>query len=741
MADVTGRIGDADVQLDNAATEATLRQLLQSVQRLSTVLGSARGNNASGNGQTPQQRQAAQQLLLAQQQQAAASTGVAKAAGPMGMALGVLGGILGDLAASAFKTVGNLTDFAGKLLDGTASVSGLFGAFKDLPFGLGAVAGLFEKLAAMTEQNLAAFRQLSKVGVNLGGDLDRVRLQALQAGLTMQEYGEVIAANSETIALLGKNADDGAAAFGKINKGLTTGNLSNQLLSLGYGFRDINELTASYIKINGGLTASQLKNTSQVQQSVINYGKELDVLARITGKSREALQKQQEEQAADLNFQSYLNGLDENEREKANAALQLAMQSGGKGAADALKSKLMGLPPLTEEAQMYVATMQAGGKSVDDFAAIVKNGKTLQQSQNQLDKVFSQAVSGNIKDLKQFQTVLAAGGMTGDKFSSTLQGVQAATTAYMQRGMTEETAIQAALNDERKKQIEQGKSSAAQAADTERALKQLGAELMGALLPVFKEIGPVVQTLAKDMIKFAINHMPEIKKALTAVVDFVKDLFSEEGRERIYVKLEKGLNFLMEKIVSAILRALNPFAGRTDTVQAAADQKERSQMSFYDRMTKGSKTSNLGTEADMYAGGGVTNKPSIFGESGWEAAVPLPDGRRIPVKLDMKLPDIKSMLPDNIQSMITELQKTVQPQAENYLNKIKTAGSDMMKDISNTAVKQAADLNIGGSKDLLTELQLLNKNIATLITHSKTNVDVSRSNLDAIKGLNSNLFA
>ena len=741
MADVTGRIGDADVQLDNAATEATLRQLLQSIQRLSTVLGSARGNNASGNVQTPQQRQAAQQLLLAQQQQAAASTGVARAARPMGVALGVLGGILGDLAASAFKTVGNLTDFAGKLLDGTASVSGLFAAFKDLPFGLGAVAGLFEKLAAMTEQNLAAFRQLSKVGVNLGGDLDRVRLRALQAGLTMQEYGEVIAANSETIALLGKNADDGAAAFGKINKGLTTGNLSNQLLSLGYGFRDINELTASYIKINGGLTASQLKNTSQVQQSVINYGKELDVLARITGKSRESLQKQQEEQANDLNFQSYLNGLDADEREKANATLQLAMQSGGKGAADALKAKLMGLPPLTEEAQMYVATMQAGGKSVDDFAAIVKNGKTLQQSQNQLDKVFSQAVSGNIKDLKQFQTVLAAGGMTGDKFSSTLQGVQAATTAYMQKGMTEETAIQAALNDERKKQIEQGKSSAAQAADTERALKQLGAELMGALLPVFKEIGPVVQTLAKEMIQFAIDNMPQIKKALTAVVDFVKDLFSEEGRERIYVKLEKGLNFLMEKIVSAILRALNPFAGRTDTVQAAADQKERSQMSFYDRMTKGSKTSNLGTEADMYAGGGVTNKPSIFGESGWEAAVPLPDGRRIPVKLDMKLPDIKSMLPDNIQSMITELQKTVQPQAENYLNKIKTAGSDMMKDISNTAVKQAADLNIGGSKDLLTELQLLNKNIATLITHSKTNVDVSRSNLDAIKGLNSNLFA
>lgn len=34
-----------------------------------------------------------------------------------------------------------------------------------------------------------------------------------------------------------------------------------------------------------------------------------------------------------------------------------------------------------------------------------------------------------------------------------------------------------------------------------------------------------------------------------------------------------------------------------------------------------------------FAKGGVTNKPAIFGEAGPEAAVPLPDGRRIPVQL------------------------------------------------------------------------------------------------------------
>ncbi|KQP04884.1 hypothetical protein ASF28_18835 [Methylobacterium sp. Leaf99] len=40
-----------------------------------------------------------------------------------------------------------------------------------------------------------------------------------------------------------------------------------------------------------------------------------------------------------------------------------------------------------------------------------------------------------------------------------------------------------------------------------------------------------------------------------------------------------------------------------------------------------------GSPLPKYAGGGVTNQPSIFGEAGPEAAVPLPDGRRIPVTL------------------------------------------------------------------------------------------------------------
>jgi hypothetical protein len=38
-------------------------------------------------------------------------------------------------------------------------------------------------------------------------------------------------------------------------------------------------------------------------------------------------------------------------------------------------------------------------------------------------------------------------------------------------------------------------------------------------------------------------------------------------------------------------------------------------------------------QTNSYANGGIANQPSIFGEAGAEAAVPLPDGRSIPVKI------------------------------------------------------------------------------------------------------------
>jgi hypothetical protein len=374
------------------------------------------------------------------------------------------------------------------------------------------------------------------------------------------------------------------------------------------------------------------------------------------------------------------------------------MESGGKGAADALKAKLMGLPPLTEEAQLYVATMESGRESIDAWAEQVKNGKTLQQSQNAMDRIFGQAVSGNIKDLKQFQTVLSAGGMTGDKFASTLQSTQAAVSTYMKKGMTEEKAIIAALNDSRKKQAAQANSGAAEAARMEKALKELGDELFAALSPlvgIALDLGFWLIDLAKGKIGVLSEWLT---KFVIEVKRFLTDLFSPGGVDRLMVKIEKFIEKMVGKIIDMIGKKLAGEMGKNAGEEAAIRDYEKE-----NRKRKRGKSNYDGEVVDFdtlpgnkfYANGGITNQPSIFGDAGWEAAVPLPDGRTIPVSLSM--PEEK--------------------------------------------INMASAANNASSKDLLDELQLLNKNIATLITHSKSNVDIGRSSLDAIKGLDGNLFA
>lgn len=54
----------------------------------------------------------------------------------------------------------------------------------------------------------------------------------------------------------------------------------------------------------------------------------------------------------------------------------------------------------------------------------------------------------------------------------------------------------------------------------------------------------------------------------------------------------------------------------------------------------GQKSIAMNGGIGLYANGGISDKPAIFGEAGPEAAVPLPDGRRIPVNL--RLSDLPS---------------------------------------------------------------------------------------------------
>ena len=736
MADVTGRIGDQDVALDNAATEATLKDILSALKGQTSALSKLSGT-AGQAGISPQAIAAANKGI----QQMGPAANAAGAAGKIlgtafsGLSKGamLLGGVLGDIVAGGVQTGKNLMDLAGKMLEGTGKVSDLFGAFKDLPV-VGVVAGLFQKLMEMQEAELATYREMTKAGVNFGGSLTDIRTTALQMGTTLEGFGALVKQNSTLFAQLGATANDGAKNFVSLSKDIRGSEIGKNLRALGYSIDDINGSTANYLKMTGGRTAEEMKNTKALSESAGAYMKQLDMLSTITGQSREQQEKALQEATANAAYEAYLQTLDEEGRKKATAAMQNALAVGGKGAADALKSQLLGLPPMTEAAQNFTALLPNAAKGVQQMGSAVQDSS---KSLKDVNKSYSQAMVGSAQDAKNLgKEQMAAMSMTGGAMAET------AMQAQKNQNMLNSKQIKSAedfdklqqdiANDQKARQ----QSQAAAAAETEQAFKNLGAELMGALAPTIKELVPEIQNLAQQMIEFAMKNMPAIKEGLKLVVDFVKDLFSPEGREKVGQQLAEGLGKLLQMAWDNFSLFGRSKADKEREAKANAEHAAQNPATNGNGMNFGEVSAADGA---VMSGPKSGYKPNLL-MHGDEAIVPLGNGRKIPVNLDLKMPEFSKIV-EEMSAFRAELQEKVKEKTGLPTdNDIASMFSDIKDSIFGKTNAPSSSSDTASSKDLITELQQLNKQTAQMLAYMRETADVSRRNLDALKGLNGNLL-
>jgi hypothetical protein len=100
--------------------------------------------------------------------------------------------------------------------------------------------------------------------------------------------------------------------------------------------------------------------------------------------------------------------------------------------------------------------------------------------------------------------------------------------------------------------------------------------------------------------------------------------------------LNRFLNTLVEAVAQAALLGQGPLAGLFGGLGGAAGGGLLGSIFGF-----GGPIVSAGI--GLFQQGGVTDRPAIFGEHGPEAAVPLPDGRRIPV--EMRAPAMPAMMP------------------------------------------------------------------------------------------------
>ena len=222
-------------------------------------------------------------------------------------------------SASTMPTYSN--ELEKKLTETAQSLNPVILGFSKIP-------GAGDEVAKTFINTKEAFIDLSKAGAGFRGDLIGLSTAAAGTRLSLSEFSSLIKENRENFIGLGGSVTRGAEAFAKMSKGLMESPASDNLRTLGYTSKEMNELMAiqmSYMRYSQKLDKEgqelAIKRTTELAT-------EMDLMARLTGKSREeqaeSMKKASQDAAVEAKFR--LIGATKGPEEEAKAKAAFAQQ-------------------------------------------------------------------------------------------------------------------------------------------------------------------------------------------------------------------------------------------------------------------------------------------------------------------------------------------------------------------------------------------------------------------------------
>ena len=496
---VTGSIGNEEVVLNNAATESTLAALLRNAQGDSAVL-KALAVKAGVD---------AASIAAVEKSSQGAAEGLEDLSGSSVLADNGLKA-LNDRIARSDQIFGELNVAFSKAINGSLQSSDVLGALsRTLPAPMGLVASGLMRIAEFQEENMKTYQQISSVGANFGGSLTDMRLAAANTSMDLQQFGAMITKNSETLAMMGGGVDAGTKNFARLSKELMSSDAGKYLQSLGMTTEQVNQGMLSYVSMTGGRSSRELASSKDLVNSAAEYMAQLDGLARLTGKSKEAQQAELDAASKNAAWQAQMRSMTKEQQDKAAVGMANALALGGKGAVDAFQSKLMGIAP-DKAGQLFIATAGEMANVIDKSGNMVLDGTKKVSDMGSTVKEGMRAAQVDISKLSKESlfAIIRGGGPLAETFQTL--GI----TANRAETMTNEEI------DALGKKVALQNSEAEAMAAANKGFKDLGAALIGLFSPIISVVTPVFGILGKALSGFAekVNGLPDVGKNIVAAL-------------------------------------------------------------------------------------------------------------------------------------------------------------------------------------------------------------------------------
>ena len=321
-----------------------------------------------------------------------------KALKAFGSAAGTAAKGLGSYGASLAKgetTIGSMT----KVVDTAAdAVTKMASSMPILGAAISAVAEGAKFLIQQIDATSKSFNEMSKVGASGADGMTGVFRQFTTAGLSLQSYTKVIGESSQAMARFRGMTSDGAEDFSKVVGQINgLGDGSDQTLrKLGLNADQMGSAAASFITQQTRLGRAQNMTNEQLAKGTIEYTKQLDGLSKLTGESREALQKEQDKALGESRFRANMDELVANGQDKQAQSLQ-NLSSMMNTFSPALGKGIRDLTSGASTTEESVALMNATGGAALDIINRVKSG---QLSEMDAQKEIQKATQSHAVDLR-----------------------------------------------------------------------------------------------------------------------------------------------------------------------------------------------------------------------------------------------------------------------------------------------------------------------------------------------------
>jgi len=487
MADVTGTItgpdGVEDVVLNNAATEATLKQLL-----LSSLAGNKQTLDSINRWAT---RAGFNDDAIARAN--ASLKGTAQNAGEAANTVSKL-----DLVTKAVNTsFTNLASVTSTITSGAGSFSDVFNAMSQLPYGIGQVSLAFATILKFQEDNFKSYQSITNAGVSFSGSLTDMRMAAANSYLTLQEFTDLINKNSSTLALMGDTVSDGARSFSTFSKEFVSGDTGRNLLALGYTFEDLNQGALDYIQMTGGRTQSELNNITGITQGTGLYLEELDGLAEITGKNRKEQEAELKKLSLNSAWENYLARLRLTEGQqavdKAVIGLAEANARGGKVMAENFQSLSLFGTVLDSAHGQFAGALPGATNELTNLVSNVHDTTKTVSDQTKAGASMQYAAAQDFENASlPFQVALLKGGQLQQAANVSAR----ANTIQINKELSTREAWTNLVDQVTANQRTREQSQAADLASLSQSFKNLGSVILDAMIPAVKIVTSIVTHMA-----------------------------------------------------------------------------------------------------------------------------------------------------------------------------------------------------------------------------------------------------